>query len=810
MAYQIYEGFNVNFSAPIDYRMVVANAASRIALSYKYDGLKVTQLDNRITYIWNSGPSTWTIDNSTMVTGTGSSNYIPKVTGTSPFLTLGNSAIYEQVGLVGINSNNPLEALEIKDANPVFANDPFVFRTNSTSKVFGYNFNAALFGNYYVSTSPSWQYTFNPDGTNRILGRPSGVATPYSEIFRMDSTTSQALIPNGSVSLPSFGLISAIGTGIYSPGSRFLSFTINGTQSILINNTQVLIKDGSSSLPSFGFINNPSTGIYSPGVGALSFGVNGTQRMRLLAGGATDFTLYSPTGAKALNYSLYDSGYLPIAMIPAGGSYDISGFDTIINRTGGFYIVGSPWTTIGHKSTLYLGDTPIGGNHKIEVDFNGLFKIHSSSNISLGNSSNVTTLLINNSTGQTITGFAGSAAVPSIALLSTNTGFFYDYRFYCTDPNTPILMSGGLTTRSGDLKVGDLVYTMHETTGEWGDYKITNVEIVSNQIKLLINFTDDTDIIVSNSHKFLMDNNEWKTSISLSIGDSIKGIESNKIVSLITNIGPGDVVSITVEDAHTYVSSGVISHNKVFGPRPGIGITTGGVQRINIDSVIGGVGIGPYFVTNTNDTSMISVDGCITSYSTGLPSYYATGTELRFGAVINAGVGKDVSVNIGTINDSTNTGIIQVFSNAASYPYYGTGPYNLCLQPNGGNVGIYTSSPSYKLHVVGTAYATGAAGALSDVRHKKDIKPIESGLSDIIKLNPVKYKWIDDDIVDSGMEGEHYGFIAQEIQTILPNIVLIQDNEEKTLGLKLTELIPILVKAIQELSDKVKDLENKK
>ncbi len=118
-----------------------------------------------------------------------------------------------------------------------------------------------------------------------------------------------------------------------------------------------------------------------------------------------------------------------------------------------------------------------------------------------------------------------------------------------------------------------------------------------------------------------------------------------------------------------------------------------------------------------------------------------------------------------------------------------------------GNVGIGTSGPSYKLHVAGTAYATGAAGSLSDRRHKKNIVSMDdTALDTIMRLRPVTFEW--KDALDSGMAGTQMGFIAQEVEKVLPTMVLTQPNEEKTKGLKSTELLPVLAKAIQELSDK--------
>lgn len=122
-------------------------------------------------------------------------------------------------------------------------------------------------------------------------------------------------------------------------------------------------------------------------------------------------------------------------------------------------------------------------------------------------------------------------------------------------------------------------------------------------------------------------------------------------------------------------------------------------------------------------------------------------------------------------------------------------------------VGIATTTPSYTLHVNGTAYATGAAGALSDIRHKNNIVATTKGLAELMQLKPVEFEW--KDAIDNGMKGTQLGFIAQEVQDVLSTVVLEMDNEEKTLGLKNNELLVIAIKAIQELEARVKELETK-
>ena len=108
---------------------------------------------------------------------------------------------------------------------------------------------------------------------------------------------------------------------------------------------------------------------------------------------------------------------------------------------------------------------------------------------------------------------------------------------------------------AGDLRIGDMVHTVHENTGEWGDFIVSNVSIVfSERIKLKIG---DTDFTCSLSHKF-KDGNAWISADQLRKGQKIEGLVINEIA----NEKYGEVVQITVDEAHTYVCEGMISHNK--------------------------------------------------------------------------------------------------------------------------------------------------------------------------------------------------------------------------------------------------------
>jgi hypothetical protein len=88
--------------------------------------------------------------------------------------------------------------------------------------------------------------------------------------------------------------------------------------------------------------------------------------------------------------------------------------------------------------------------------------------------------------------------------------------------------------------------------------------------------------------------------------------------------------------------------------------------------------------------------------------------------------------------------------------------------------------------------------SLSDREAKTSITATDLGLSFINKLEPVSYKWkkSDDDI-------KHYGLIAQDVASVLNGTGISIDG--KTISY--TELISPMIKAIQELSTKVKQLE---
>lgn len=103
--------------------------------------------------------------------------------------------------------------------------------------------------------------------------------------------------------------------------------------------------------------------------------------------------------------------------------------------------------------------------------------------------------------------------------------------------------------------------------------------------------------------------------------------------------------------------------------------------------------------------------------------------------------------------------------------------------------------------------------ALSDERDKENITDLSLGLDYINKVRPVEFDWNTRE--GSSWDGKHVaGFIAQELMAVEDEynaefLGSVLRNNPDRLEAGPAALIPVMVKAIQELSEKVKDLENK-
>ncbi len=165
--------------------------------------------------------------------------------------------------------------------------------------------------------------------------------------------------------------------------------------------------------------------------------------------------------------------------------------------------------------------------------------------------------------------------------------------------------------------------------------------------------------------------------------------------------------------------------------------------------------------------------------SSNLPNVgHLNGTTTR-SLVLNSG-GAGISQNI-VMLDSGNT------SNNGLQPF--------------GSVNLGTSVNRWN-----TIWSKNPLNSSSDKKLKKNIQPITSSLEKVLQMKPVSYQW-----KEGNDQSIHIGFIAQEMETIIPEIVqapkqtknISGEMEESYYSMSYSELIPVLTQAIQELNEEI-------
>lgn len=156
------------------------------------------------------------------------------------------------------------------------------------------------------------------------------------------------------------------------------------------------------------------------------------------------------------------------------------------------------------------------------------------------------------------------------------------------------------------------------------------------------------------------------------------------------------------------------------------------------------------------------------------------------------------------------------------WPTASGGNYLLFIGDNG-NIGINSSgSTSYKLSVNGSVRANNYY-SLSDERLKENIVSIANATDNLNKIKVYQYKYKqfeklkeDEETINKLkpvpnllFDNElHFGVKAQELKNIYPNLVK-QDSDSGYYSVNYTELIPILIKGVQEQDARIKNLEEK-
>ena len=102
--------------------------------------------------------------------------------------------------------------------------------------------------------------------------------------------------------------------------------------------------------------------------------------------------------------------------------------------------------------------------------------------------------------------------------------------------------------------------------------------------------------------------------------------------------------------------------------------------------------------------------------------------------------------------------------------------------------------------------------SLSDIRDKKEITPITEGIEFVNQLKPIIFEWNTRDGAKKDIKAA--GFIAQDLLEVQENseigehLDLVSNSNPDKLEARYSNLLPVMVKAIQDLSQQVQELQN--
>ena len=286
--------------------------------------------------------------------------------------------------------------------------------------------------------------------------------------------------------------------------------------------------------------------------------------------------------------------------------------------------------------------------------------------------------------------------------------------------------------------------------------------------------------------------------LSPSYVDSSFGTRDNSISYIFTNYTLKSYVDTSIGNLKTY-TDGSLGTLKTY--------TDGslGTRLTNFIIMNGSLGIGTYSPSYSIDTS--GNFRLQKPTSGGLyQNFIVDGSKMTIshnGCYINLQPGYTAGggYNLNITMDGTG-GKIGVDSASRDLEFQQGGHSSIIIDVNS-SVNIYNVLRGH-----GDAYFSGQVVAyysFSDQKLKENISPLTPYCLDVVtQLSPIKFKYKE-------REGDHFGFIAQEVQKIIPEIV--EENEFLDKGtfltLRSTEIIPFLVQAVKELKKEVEELKQK-
>lgn len=382
---------------------------------------------------------------------------------------------------------------------------------------------------------------------------------------------------------------------------------------------------------------------------------------------------------------------------------------------------------------------------------------------------------------------------------------------------------GGETYNAGMTVDGDTIVRILTATGINAGWINTGAISVRNSSGKEVFYVDvDTGQVRIVANSFSLSNGGTIDSIAQSKVDVLDDdLDQNGVFNRLTN--GGQTQGIYLKNGRVYINGDYIQAGTISGDHIKGGTIEGAVYRYGNDTEYTKITGEKFFVTN--GIRAILIDGqeiVVGNKGSSETINYAAGSDTY------TSLG-DGGVHVGCSGDSFlsgHKGYVNIWINEISGIEGLTSPIFFYDEETnqsgfavvGDNVNnlhfVFRTSPESSYLEIQTIFGTYGLNAWSsDIRDKEDIEySASNGIEVINKIKHRKFRWKD---IADGLGENHEGFpvdcgyIAQEMQEINPRFVITVSKGTKNERLQINEssVIPYITKAIQELADKVSELQ---
>ena len=141
----------------------------------------------------------------------------------------------------------------------------------------------------------------------------------------------------------------------------------------------------------------------------------------------------------------------------------------------------------------------------------------------------------------------------------------------------------------------------------------------------------------------------------------------------------------------------------------------------------------------------------------------------------------------------------ELFNNSGFHLISKVSDQDVVVKGNDG--GSEITALTIDMSAAGAATFNNDVTAFSDARLKENVETIDNALDKVCAMRGVTF-----DRIDSTESGRQMGVIAQEIQDIVPEVVKVNGDEDKTLSVSYGNMVGVLIEAIKELKEEIKEL----